>query len=410
MLKSIANWIKIKFEKTKQYELNLVFTPSTAANISYIARPSIEEKLKKSLDIIGKQVVIYGHSGSGKTTILSHVLNEEKRKKITTRCTSESTISTIILDAFEELNPYYTDTIISTDNASVKANLASEYLGIKHSIEGTLESSRSETQKRLLPPQLTIQRLALFVGASEAVWVIEDFHKVESQSKKDISQMMKLFMDISAEYHNCKIIILGASDSSADVVSYDRELINRISEVEVPLLNEEEIKGVLLKGALALNVNFSDSTISSIVSYSNCLATIAHQLAYNLCYNRGVHSTQKRPINILDEEMAKAIEDFTTEKQHSYEELYLKITKQKTGTYKNVELILKQLSSLNQNEITQHDLYTAILKEYPEYPQGNLSTYLKKLVSVEAEEVLRNKSGRYSFSDPFFKAYVKMLY
>lgn len=58
------------FKRKPIYELKNVFTPTTSANISYITRENVENKLRKALDIPGKQVVIYGHSGSGKTTIL----------------------------------------------------------------------------------------------------------------------------------------------------------------------------------------------------------------------------------------------------------------------------------------------------------------------------------------------------
>ena len=67
------NIINLLFKRKQVYELKNVFTPTTSANISYITRENVENRLRKALDIPGKQVVIYGHSGSGKTTVLNHI-------------------------------------------------------------------------------------------------------------------------------------------------------------------------------------------------------------------------------------------------------------------------------------------------------------------------------------------------
>lgn len=254
MRKNWFTFIKNLFIHKKIYKLKEVFTPTTSANIAYIERNAIEAKLSKALDIPGKQIVIYGHSGSGKTTILNHMLKERKTIKVVSRCTTTSTIQSIILDAFDSLNPYYTENISDTNKSSLTGDMSSEYLGIKSAISSTIETSNSKTQKRILPPQLTMQRLSYFIGKANALWVIEDFHKVSENEKTNISQMMKLFMDMATEFPNSKIVILGAADNGYEVVQYDAELTNRISEIEVPLLTESEIEQILQKGTTALNL------------------------------------------------------------------------------------------------------------------------------------------------------------
>lgn len=41
---------------------------------------------------------------------------------------------------------------------------------------------------RILPPRLTSQKLAKFLGEIDAVWIIEDFHKVPNEEKKENSR------------------------------------------------------------------------------------------------------------------------------------------------------------------------------------------------------------------------------
>ncbi len=408
MIKKLTSKILALFKKAPIYELKDVFTPTSSANISYISRTSVEKKLKKALDIPGKQIVIYGHSGSGKTTILNHIVKEQCLKTITSRCTNNSTIDTIILDAFDALNQYYTESTNISRKESLTGSITSEYLGIKSSISGTLENNVGEIQKRVLPPQLTIQRLCDFIGSTKALWIIEDFHKIPENEKSKISQMMKLFMDKAVDYPNSKIIVLGAANNGYEVVQHDTELNNRVSEIEVPLLTTTEIVRIVEKGATALNISISTETATKIAKYANCLATIAHQLAYNLCFNNNISKTQRKLAIIPNSELDQAVKDFTSEKQDTYKKLYMKITQQREGKYQNVSIILSTLCEMDDN-VTQHALLTKIQENFPSYPPSNLSTYLKQLYSPEREEVLRNNAGRISFSEPFFKSYIRML-
>ena len=62
-------------------------------------------------------------------------------------------------------------------------------------------------------PQLTPQALGRFLGAQKACWVLS--HKIDDDEKAKLSQLMKVFMDLSDEYPELKIIALGAVRHSA---------------------------------------------------------------------------------------------------------------------------------------------------------------------------------------------------
>lgn len=408
MLQNIKNfWARITGRK-KEYSLECVYTPTKSAIISYIVRKNEENKLRKALKIPGKQVVIYGHSGSGKSTMLNHVVDEMGIQTITSRCTDISTIETIILDAFDQLDPYYIDTTTNAVKSGVSASLGSDYMGIKSKLLASYEVSDTQQNKRALPPQLTIQRLADFIGQAGAVWVIEDYHKVVTEDKTRISQMMKLFMDKADKYPASKIVVLGAADKGYEVVQYDPELNNRVTEIEVPLLTTHEIKQIVQKGAEALNIGISEQVTTKIAENSNGLATIAHQLCYNICSISNIEKTQKKYVKVDDSCLAQAVKEFTEEKQSTYHDTYLRITAHRKRKYDNVEIILAALAQLS-DDATHNELLVAIQKNEPAYRQSNLTTYLNQLTTPAKEEVLRNNAGRYSFADPFFKAYVKML-
>ena len=392
------------------YQLQQVFTPTSYAELTYTRRLSLEERLKSALFQPGKQILIYGHSGSGKSTLLHNVLKETNTLGITSQCINDTTVDALMLDAFDKLNPYYIDTVSKTDRIAIANELKTDYGLISAAVKSSYEMSNTVGQKRFLPPQLTPQRLASFIGAARYVWIIEDFHKVVQDEKVKLAQIMKLFVDMANKYNTVRIITIGAAETGSELVECDSELNNRVAEIGIPLLNPTEIMDILSTGTELLNIQFADELKEKIVKYSNCLATIAHQLAYNLCHINKIYKSQKEVITLQTTELEKALSLFISDKENTFDTLYRKITEQRRGKYHNVELILKAMVELPGDEIFHHDILLKICENNPDYPPGNLSFYLKKLLSSECDEVLRLNAGRYSFSDPFFKAYIRMIY
>jgi GTPase SAR1 family protein len=207
----------------------------------------------------GKQVVVYGPSGSGKTTLLLNKLEQLYPQNITSRCTAATTFDNLLLTAFDSLDVYYSSGASIRRGKSISVKLEQSYFGIKSSIEAASTAQTDVNLTRLLPPQLTPQRLAEFCGAAECCWVLEDFHKVGVGEKAKLSQIMKVFMDSAATYPDLKIIAIGAVDSAREVIQYDPEMRNRVAEIAVPLMTEQELMQVLTKGESLLNVRFGTS-------------------------------------------------------------------------------------------------------------------------------------------------------
>lgn len=403
------NKLRDLFRRKPHHELRQVFTPTSYAELSYRRRPVLEDRLKSAILQPGKQIIIYGHSGSGKSTLRHNVLKRTKTLSITSQCINNTTVDALMLDAFDRLNPYYIDTVSNSDKISISNELKVDYKLISAASRSSYEMTDTVGQKRILPPQLTPQRLASFIGAAGYVWIIEDFHKVAQEEKIKLAQIMKLFVDMANEYNDVKIIVIGAAETGSEVVECDSELNNRVMEIGISLLTSTEIMDILNTGMELLNIQFEDELKDKIVKYSNSLATIAHQLAYNVCYINNILETQKRLITLQITELEEALSLFVSDKEDTFKKLYNKITEQRSGKYHNVELILKAMVELPGNEILQHDILLKIYESNPDYPPSNLSAYLKKLLSSECEEVLRLNAGRYNFSDPFFKAYIRMI-
>jgi energy-coupling factor transporter ATP-binding protein EcfA2 len=391
-----------------------VFTPTKPARIAFVERESVNDKLVNSLSTPGKQIVVYGHSGTGKTTLLVNKLQQLYEHHITTRCMKGLKFEQLILDAFDQLAPYYTQERQSTRKVSGGIDLGATYLMLQAKISGTAERESGETQARILPPQLTPQALGRFLGAQRACWILEDFHKIDEAEKSKLSQLMKVFMDLSDDFPDLKIIALGAVDTARQVVEYDPEMRNRVAEVHVSLMTEQEISQIIEKGERALNVRFSPQIKRLVSKHSNGLASVCHHLCLNMCNAAGVVETVVGvPYELTREQCETAVKTYVEEASDSIKSAFDKALKQRKKTqYANAQLIIEALSALPEGGAARADIHKRIQRSEPKYPETNLKYLLPRLCTPEYGGVIRfdSNSGLYSFSDPIYRAYALAQY
>jgi len=390
-----------------------VFTPSKPARATYVDRPDLTRLLWASLLTPGKQIVVYGHSGSGKTTLLVNTLNDDGHKAITSRCTNTISFEQLILDAFDQLNPYYSSQQSTEDAWKGQGEIAADYLFVKSKILAERSSSSTETSSRILPPQLTVQNLAKFMGTANCCWVLEDFHKIPSIEKRKLAQAMKLFMDMADQFPKLRIIAIGAVDTAREVVECDPEMRNRVSEIHVPLMTSEELRQIIQQGEKVLNVSVIETIKSQIVRYSSGLASVCHQLCLNMCFAANVYETVSIKRFLTPDTLKSAVTTYFNEASDTIKAAFEKaLRRQRERKYDNGRIILAALSQLGDDGATFGELSNKIKIDHSSYPTGNLRTYLSSLQSSDKGGLIRyfSGSGKFSFADPIFRAYALVLF
>lgn len=396
-----------------KYQANQVFTPSAPAQVNFVERVAINDKLVNALKTPGKQLIVYGHSGSGKSTLLVNKLHQTYADHITTRCMTEMTFEQCMLNAFDQLDKYYASEIVATQTEKISASIATEYLGIKSELKSGKSKEIQENKSRILPLQLTGQNLARFVGQAKCCWVLEDFHKLPASEKKKLSQLMKVFMDMAVVYPDLKIIAIGAVNTAREVVEYDPEMQNRIAEIEVSLMKHDELRQIAKTGQKLLNFTLSTSSTEGIVRYSNGLAAVCHQLGLNICFAAGIVETQNTPLQVNDKIFEKAIELYLENTSDTVKAVFDKAFRiKRRRTYDNCRIIARALAELEPEGATRPELYDGIRKRYKRFPATNLTIYLKQLQSDERGALINFDpvSGKYFFSDPFYRPYCLALF
>lgn len=392
----------------KKIQVKDVFTPTKPARVAFIDRESINDRLVNALQMSGKQLIVYGHSGSGKTTLLANKLNQLYEAHITTHCMKGMTFDQIILDAFDQLGIYYASERATTNKNTITADLAATYLAIQSKLTSSKTTEHTIKEQRVLPPQLTPQALGKFLGAAKCCWIIEDFHKVDDSEKKMLSQLMKVFMDLSDEYDELKIVALGAVDTARQVVECDNEMRNRVAEIHVDLMTEKEIESIVTKGEDALNISFGDDLKSLIARYSNGLASVCHHLCLYMCQAAGVSETSEKKLPLTQQNFEAALKIYVEDASDSIRSAFDKAFKQRRKTkYDHVSIILEALSSFKERGAGRVDLLNRIHKKIPTYPEKTLKDTLQKLTTDDYGSVIRfdQTAGLHSFSDPIYRVF-----
>lgn len=318
----------------KHFFLYEVFTPSQPAYYTYVPRLSIDKRLERAFNTPGKQIIVYGFSGSGKSTILMNKLKSGNIKFISTQCMMGTTISDILIEAFDKLDVYYNPNIEKSTKKKVQGSLQASYLAFKASLSGERENSSKVNSKKAVDLPITPQTLAKYMGEAGFCWIIEDFHKMDASEKKKMSQIMKVFMDSSIEYPKLKIIAIGAVNTAREVVQLDPEMRNRVAEIEVPLMKIDFLKEILIKGQKLLNIHIPDAVIDKITVYSAGLPSVTHDLAYFLCDLNNIQSTHKsiKRFEIPSKSFDEALDEYAKDKSDTFRadyELATRVIKKK---------------------------------------------------------------------------------
>lgn len=392
-----------------KHNLQDVFTPGTIAKVNYLRRKELEKRISTSLDTPGVQIILYGHSGSGKTTVIRKLLDEKNYKFVRTQCTTDKTLNDIILDAFSQLDRYCVSEQTFKSGQKISSALKSEIESIKAEISCVTETSSEQKLIRLLPPRLTQQKLAEIFRETGQIWMIEDFHKLSDEEKQKLADVMKIFVDEANDMDDIlqpsKIICLGAVNTPRELITLDPNLSSRVEQIKVPLLKDEEIKEIIEQGCHLLNVVMSDKLVQNLVSYSNNIGSLAHFMCLDICNDLDVKKTTFKRVLVQDNSFEVAIKGYLNRNSDTLQKSYDLITaKNKAAWY-----VLKTLNMYNKDSISYSTLINRINPKHIQLTEDDIQQALAELQS-QPYYIIRYDEDRdsYSFSTPFWSAFIRI--
>ncbi len=208
-----------------KYKLEDVFKKSGVPTVTFV-EPDEFNKIFISLRTPGRGLIIEGPSGVGKTTCICHAIN---------KLSGDSSIPIFSARNIEDI----------------------AYIKDLH---------------KLMPFGTVI---------------IDDFHRLDEDVKKYISDLLKVLAD-KEDRHN-KLILIGINKAGNSLVSFSQDLNNRIDIIKIEKNSKDKILQLINLGEGALNIILNDK--DSIAREANGSFHIAQIFCNELCIENLINET-----------------------------------------------------------------------------------------------------------------------
>jgi hypothetical protein len=221
-------------------DLEQVFNEAAYPEVTFV-RPRDYNHIRSSFKTPGKHVTISGASGTGKTSLIRHVL--------------------------KDLGVADKDVLLINGRQFVNEQTG---LGVLARTLGTAEEFEEITE---------LLSLAQFV-------VIDDFHHLSLSARNELAKLLKLWHEKKVRF-----VIIGIASSANDLYGTDPELGIRNDPFEMGKQDSAFVKSLLKLGEDALNIKFSDKLTEEICTASNCVPSVVQVVCKTCCIEAQIEHT-----------------------------------------------------------------------------------------------------------------------
>ena len=389
-----------------------VFTPrAPVGEDMYAARryEALEDRVRNALAEQGAQVVLYGETGVGKTSLVNHLARGVKMVRIECGPSFDLMLNAAIAQVRPERDVDSTHT--ESRNAEGGASLGPLKAGI--------EAGHSHARRREpVPVGIAPEAVQALEGSGVRLLFFDNFENLqgtthERDTTRALAHLLKSLADRADENpHALKAVVAGIPSASEELISLDQATARRTAQIEVPRMPRDELDQILGRGERKLRISFAGHARHLILSYSDGFPYYTHLLALHCA--RRVLSDGRNEVTLpdfddaLDEILAGC--DLTLRSQYNR-------AAETSGQVRARKSIMEAVASMNDNEVTFKQIRTAFLAAHSGY--GNdpnrlnfLSTAIKPLKDEYGILVDRGhpKSRRnaYRFRNPLMRAYVRL--
>ena len=308
-----------------KYNTTDVFGVKSKLIDSYIERDSVDNEFKSALND-GNEVIVYGSSKQGKTSLILKHLSEDGYVKV--ECSPQTQSIDIYKSVLRQLDIQYIDSEITDCSSEQEKKVG---VGFKIKIpfvahaNAAAELSGTDKNKTSTKESYIEYNLALAQDVSELLKrhnvhkyiVIENFHYLELKVQKTLAFDLRIFQD-----HHIIFIILGIWREANRLIQFNGDLLDRLSEVPVEPWDENDFRKVIKKGSDLLNVDFRNIQDQLIRDSFDSIGVI-QEICKECCINGGVNETSDTLVNItqehLDLALKKKAKDYGTRHIRNFE-------------------------------------------------------------------------------------------
>jgi hypothetical protein len=405
-----------------------VFKTVGKPEITYVERDSgaLEVRLDRALSENGQLCLITGPSKTGKTTLYTEVLNKRGERPLVVRCDIGLTLPEIWKQALERIDfdrvEARSNTITTSKlvNAEVGGNIGWSWLAglaLKGSIKADKCSSDVESRRQILS-EPNSDHLIPVLQSLKYVLVLEDFHYLTNEVQILLFQQWKRFVDSEVS-----VIVVGTSHKAITIANSNKDLIGRITQIDVSQWNIGDLISIAKKGFTFLGSEITLSKLDLLAKECVGLPIVMQQICLELLSQREI---QKYPISkkqknpFTSQEVRMAMHIVAKLRYYAMEDWYqtfIRGPREKARKYKTYELIVAcfTLDPIKFN-LTRHEIGLRLdrmkLPESQHPPSPSVNSTLSALHKFQIKRKLEilewvQDSGKLYMLEPIFLYYIR---
>jgi hypothetical protein len=398
----------------REIDPGVVFTPArpvqphmwASRERSGGAAAGVQRRLEDRLSEPGRQIVLYGDTGVGKTSLVEHVCNAKRIGYIRVECGQSFT------DMLQE--------------ALGKAGTAKEHLEVKTiskgegGVRGRLPIGPHSSWERqdveeqtstTYPVSLATILREDFPKADIGVLFFDNFENVRSQPHaEDVTRDLAQFMKSCADAGALKVVVAGIPAESEVLVALDEATSRRTSEIEVPRMRDEELDEILTKGEGILKIDFDSDCRTTIIRYSDGFPYYTHLLALHATRAALAGGSKKVTITHFMTALGEILEDAELSLRRMYRE-----AAETSGDVKVRKSIMMAVACQEKTEVTFGEIKVGFQRIHPHYELSRLNFISVGLGAlVEQHGVLQSRGNprsanrTYRFANPLMRTYLRL--
>ena len=397
-----------------------VFTPAKPVRPQMFAErrsDGVQGRVEAALLEPGVQLVLHGPTGVGKTSLVRNVCERLGLTRV--ELSAGAPFGKLVEDALAEIAqraPQAVDTA-TTGGGSIAVGAAPLRARAEGKVEETFHEvirSRSASRELLYAMERT----------GTDVLFVDNFEAAERQDHYDetvvrLGELLKAFSDRDrGDRPAPKLVVAGIPSAAEELVALEQAVARRTAQIKVPRMTEDELVQILLRGELALGVEFDDGARDAIVGDSDGFPYFTHLLAKHAVQaalaaaDDGFRLVRRRTRVThahFRTGLARAVDDSSLELKSQYAGAVAA-----AGQRQGRRLVLEALARLSESEGDLKTIRASHLAVYPHEKDNTrfVSRALRDLVERDRILARRRRAGRgqvlYRFRNPLMRPYVRI--
>lgn len=286
-------------EPLERLSTSVVFKISGIPEHTFVERNILSEEIDEYLETKDGVLLFLGYSKSGKTVFRKKHIAEKNFQLVTYRGSNNSTIDNLYLQIVTQLGIGQASELQQSKSESKKIE-QEDQVGNKHigHIRGGTENSKERAiaiTSKFSSLDLDVNFLCNNLSGKNVLVVIEDYHLVDNEFNRILSEDLKHFLD-----EEILFLLIGIPSSPNRALRNNPDLSGRMRHISFDYLSREEIKEIIKKGSSLLRVEFKEDVVEEIINTSFKNAYLVQYICRTIVHMKGVKKTSDEIIVIHD--------------------------------------------------------------------------------------------------------------